>query len=273
MENESEIKYLQDKAREIRRLVLRMVTKAEASHIGSAFSIVDILVALYHRVLRINPDNYKDKQRDKFILSKGHACAALYAVLAQRNFFAGKLLDNYCLDGSCLPGHVTLNCVPGVEASTGSLGHGLPIAAGLALADIYDKNNFKTYVLLGDGECNEGAVWEAAMFAAKYKLDNLAVIVDFNGWQAFGRTAEVTGLLPLKEKWESFGFAVAEVNGHNFDELKNVFSKIPLEAGKPSVVIAHTIKGKGVSFMEDKLEWHYKSPNEEEYRQAMKELS
>lgn len=230
-------------------------------------------MVLYYKILNINPKNPSGIQRDKFILSKGHACASLYAVLAEREFFASQLLDNYCLDGSFLPGYVTLGCVPGIEASTGSLGHGLAIGMGLSMADIYDKNNFKTYVLLGDGECNEGSVWETAMLASKQKSDNLIAIIDFNKWQCFGRSEEVSGLLPLKEKWEAFGWAVQEVDGHNIEELITVFNQVPFVSGKPSAIVAHTTKGKGISFMEDKLEWHYNYANEEEYKLASEELS
>lgn len=258
-------------AKDIRKKIVEMHARSGSSHIGSSLSTVEILISLYFDVLNIDPKNPSLESRDRFILSKGHACSALYATLAARGFFPEKDLDGYTLNEGKLFGHVTRG-VAGVEASTGSLGHGLPIGTGMALAGKHDKKNFRIFVLLSDGECDEGSVWEAALFAPHHKLDNLIAIVDYNKLQAFGRTNEVINLEPFKEKWESFGWSVKEVNGHDFVELANVFSKIPFEKGKPSVIIAHTIKGKGISFMEDKLEWHYKSPNEEELRKALEEL-
>lgn len=258
---------------EIRKKILKMIYESQSSHIGSALSCVDILAVLYFKILTIKPESPLAEERDRFILSKGHAASALYATLAQRGFFSGDILDGYCIDGGKLPGHSTMNCAPGVEVSTGSLGHGLSMGAGMALAKKYDKEKSRIFVLISDGECDEGAVWEAAMSASHHKLDNLIAIIDYNKLQAFGRTSEVIGLEPLKDKWISFGWATREIDGHNYLEIEQSLSNIPFEKDKPNLVIAHTIKGKGVSFMEDKLEWHYKSPTKEEYNLAIKELS
>jgi transketolase len=204
-------------------------------------------------------------------MSKGHAASALYAILAKRRFFKEDILRNYCADG-CLPGHATRDCVPGLEVSTGSLGHGLPIGTGMALAAKHDKANNRIFVLLSDGECDEGSVWEAAMFAGHHGLDNLVAIIDYNNIQAFGRTKEVLDLEPFAEKWRSFKWAAKEVNGHDLDDLMRTSLAIPFSMGKPSVIIAHTVKGKGVSFMEDTLTWHYKSPDKDQLSLALKEL-
>ena len=259
-------------ATEIRRKIIRMAYKSKGSHIGPALSIVDILAALYFRILKINPEKPGWDERDRFILSKGHSASALYATLAQRGFFPESVLDEYCADGGRLEGHTNLNCVPGVEATTGSLGHGLPIGAGMALAGKCDKKDYHVYVLMGDGECDEGSVWEAAMFASQHKLDNLVVIIDYNKLQAFGNTKDVINLEPFSERLKSFGWRAVEINGHDFLDIIKALENVPFEKGKPSVVIAHTIKGKGISFMENMLEWHYKSLNEELYKKAIGEL-
>jgi transketolase len=257
-------------AREIRKKILKMIFTSQSPHIGSALSCVDILTVLYFKILAIDPKNPWLENRDRFILSKGHAASALYATLAQRGFFSEEVLNSYCLDGGKLPGHSTMHCVPGVEVSTGSLGHGLSIGAGMAIAAKGDNKNYRVFVLMSDGECDEGSVWETAMFASHHKLDNLIAIIDYNKLQAFGRTNNVLNLEPLKEKWISFGWAVKEIDGHNFTEIEK---SLNIRRSKPSVIIAHTIKGKGISFMENKLEWHYKSPNKEEYNLAIKELN
>lgn len=259
-------------SKQSRKKILKMIFDSQSSHIGSALSCVDILTVLYFKILSIDPKNPLAENRDRFILSKGHAASALYATLAQRQFFPEKILDTYCLNGGELPGHSTMNCVPGVEVSTGSLGHGLSIGTGIALAGKRDNKNYKVFVLISDGECQEGSVWEAAMFSSHHKLDNLITIIDYNKLQAFGRTNDVINLEPLKDKWISFGWQVQEIDGHNFNEIEKVCEKLPFEKNKPSIIIAHTIKGKGISFMENKLEWHYKSPNKEEYNLAIKEL-
>jgi len=253
----------------IKKSIVHMAYYSKASHVGSCLSIAEILYVLYFKVLNIDPDNPGKIDRDKFILSKGHASAALYATLAERGFFKKSYLDEYYIDTGRLPGHLDMQSVPGVEASTGSLGHGLSLGLGMAIANKQTKNPGLVYVLLGDGECNEGSVWEAAMLASTIKLDNLTVIVDFNGLQGFGRTNEVIEQTNMAERWQAFGWDVYKINGHGLNELEDVFR---LQNQRPKAVIAYTVKGNGVSFMENKLEWHYKSPNLEEYHQAIKEL-
>lgn len=259
-------------ATKIRKNILEMHHISQESHVGAAFSCVDILTVLYFKILNIDPKNPKLKNRDRFILSKGHAAAALYSILAQRGFFPEKVLKTFCLGGG-LPGHTTKNCVPGIETSAGSLGHGLPIGAGMALAEKGSNKKYRIFVLMGDGECDEGSVWEAALFSSHHKLDNLTVIIDRNNLQGLGKTNEVLNLEPLKEKWTAFGWQAVEIDGHNFDEIEKTLNSIPFKKNKPSVVICNTVKGKGVSFMEDKLEWHYKSTTEEQYNLALKDLN
>lgn len=261
------------KAKEIRSHILEMMHRSKGSHIGSALSIVEILTALYFKILNISPKRYDDDKRDRFILSKGHACSALYAVLALKGFFKPCLLEGYCMDGGILPGHSTKGCVPGIEVSSGSLGHGLSMGIGMAIAARYDRRKYRVFVLLGDGECDEGSIWEASMFAGNKKLDNLVAIVDYNKIQSFGRVEEVNGLEPFVDKWKSFGWEAKEVDGHNVEKLVQSLIKIPFRTGKPSILIAHTVKGKGVSFMEDELKWHYKSPDKEELERALKEIN
>ncbi|HII94522.1 transketolase [Peptococcaceae bacterium SCADC1_2_3] len=260
-------------SKNIRKNILKMVTVSKSSHVGSALSIVEILVTLYFKILNIDPSNPKKEDRDRFILSKGHGCSALYAVLALKNFFPEEILESYGTNGGTLLGHATKEIVPGVEVSTGSLGHGLSIGAGIAFAGKHDHSKYRVFVLLSDGECDEGSVWEAAMFAAHHKLDNLIAIIDYNKLQAFGRTEEVNNLEPLIDKWKSFGWMVQEIDGHNFSQIIKVFEKIPFKENKPGIIIAHTVKGKGISFMENQLVWHYKSPSKEEMDLALKELS
>lgn len=269
--NES-IEYYEKIAKEIRKNILKMVTISKSSHVGSALSVVDILVILYFKILNIDPLSPEKEDRDRFILSKGHASTALYTILAEKGFFSKDLLDEYYTDGGGLPGHLDSSMTPGVEVSTGSLGHGLSIGIGMAIAAKHDNKNYKIYVLMSDGECDEGSTWEAAMLASHLKLDNLVAIIDYNKIQSFGRVKEVVNLEPLYDKWVSFGWVVKEIDGHNYQELLSVFESLPIERGKPSIIIAHTIKGKGVSFMEDKLEWHYKSPTQEQYEIAIKEI-
>ncbi len=259
-------------ANNIRKDILLMHNRAKASHIGSSFSCIEILVALYFKILKINPNIIYNPNRDRFIISKGHAASALYTTLAHRGFFNKTVLNTYCMDGTFLPGHSTRNCVPGVEVSTGSLGHGLPIGAGLALAGKHDKLKYRVFVLISDGECDEGTIWESALFASHYKLDNLIVIIDYNKIQALGRTNEILNLEPFEDKWKSFGWTVKKIDGHNIPGIIKTLETLPFKKGKPNVVIAHTIKGKGVSFMEDKLTWHYKSPDNEELKTAINEL-
>jgi len=266
------IEDLEEIARNTRKDILRMVRFSNSSHVGSSLSTVELLTTLYFEVLNVDPKNPDWSDRDRFILSKGHASAALYSIMAEKGFFSKELLDKYYIDGGELPGHLDCHATPGVEASTGSLGHGLPIGVGISIAAKHDKAPYRTFVLLSDGECDEGSVWESAMLASQLKLDNLIAIIDYNKIQSFGRIKDVIDLEPFSEKWESFGWKAIEVDGHNIAELTGVLKNIPIEQGKPTAVIAHTIKGKGVSFMEDKLEWHYKSPNQEEYEIAIKEI-
>lgn len=264
---------LQKIARSIRLQVLEMIMRSKSAHIGSSLSAVEILASLYFGIMKINPRNSNDANRDRFILSKGHAASALYATLAVRGFFSEKILDTYCSDGGRLSGHSTKSCVPGVEVSTGSLGHGLAMANGIAIVGKRDKKNYHVFVLLSDGECDEGSTWEAILFAGHHKLDNLVAIVDYNKWQAFGRTKDVLNLEPFAKKWRDFDWAVKEANGHNFQEIFKALEKIPFQKNKPSVLIAHTIKAKGLSSMEDKLESHYRPPTEKEYKIALQEIN
>jgi transketolase len=260
-------------AQNIRLNVLNMIHKTNSSHIGSCFSIADILALLYGKVMNYDPSNPTWAQRDRFVLSKGHAGAALYSVLAEAGFFPVEDLHQYNHDGSQLSGHV-MHYVPGVEVSTGSLGHGLSIGCGMAYAGKLAKSPYKVYVLLSDGECDEGSIWEAIMLAPHQKLDNLITIIDYNKIQSLGRVKDVLDLEPFADKWRAFNWNVIETDGHQHDELENAFAKAAaLQTGKPSVIIAHTVKGKGVSFMEDKLLWHYKSPDITEFNHALTELS
>lgn len=258
-------------ATQIRSHALKMVHRARSSHIGGSLSMADLLAVLYGGVLRVDPSHPSRPDRDRFILSKGHTCAAVYAALAERGFFPIEWLDTFYLDGSRLSGHIAYG-VPGVEASTGSLGHGLSIGCGIALAGKRDEQTYRVFVLLGDGECDEGSIWEAALFAPHHHLDNLIAIVDYNKIQSFGVVKEVLSLEPLVKKWQAFGWAVKEVNGHDFNQIENVLQSIPFESKQPSCIIAHTVKGKGVKFMENQLAWHYKHPNDEELRLALAEL-
>jgi transketolase len=259
-------------AKTIRIHALRMVAAAKASHIGSCLSCADILAVLYGEILRINPVCCNDPNRDIFIMSKGHAAAVLYAVLAESDFFPISWLDSYCCNGSVLAGHVSKHGVPGVELSTGSLGHGLSVGCGFAIAAKADNKPTRTFVLLSDGECDEGSNWEAVLCASHFKLDNLVAIIDFNKIQSFGSVEEVMNLEPFADKWKSFGWAVHEVDGHDHSILKSVFQFTTTDQGKPSVVIAHTTKGKGVKYMENELLWHYRNPNDDQLKQAIAEL-
>ncbi|MDU2063426.1 MAG: transketolase [Sporomusaceae bacterium] len=258
-----------DTIKNIRQSIVRMVHDSKSSHVGSCLSIVEILYVLYFELMNVDTKDPKQKTRDKLILSKGHASAALYATLAERGFFPKNYLNRFYVDKGVLPGHVDFTAVPGLEASAGSLGHGLSIGLGMAIANKQMKNPGHVFVILGDGECNEGSVWEAVMLAAQLDLSNLTAIVDFNKLQGFGRTEDIINQNNLRERWTAFGWSAQDVDGHDVIALKEALSK---ESNGPKVLIAHTVKGKGITFMEDKLEWHYKSPNDEEYKQAMIEL-
>jgi transketolase len=258
-------------AQNIRKTSIKLVYQANASHIGGALSMADILAVLYADVLKFDSENNQYPGRDRFILSKGHSCVALYATLAHSGYFSLDELDSYGKDGSKFLSH-TSHYVSGVESSAGSLGHGLPIACGLAFAAKRKKETWRTYVLVGDGEMDEGSNWEALLFGAQFNLDNLCLIIDYNKIQSLGFTNEVMNLEPLKSKLEAFNWNVLNVDGHNHNELLAAFDNANQTNDKPTVIIANTIKGKGVSFMENKLLWHYKSPNEEQYIQAMEEI-
>ncbi len=233
--------------------------------------MAELLAVLYGRILRISPQTVDDPDRDRMILSKGHGCAALYAALAECGFFPVDWLESYCDNGARLAGHVTCGA-PGVEVSTGSLGHGLSMAGGLALAGKRDRRPYRVFAILSDGECDEGSTWEAALFAPHHRLDNLVAIVDYNKIQSLGSVKEVLDLEPLAEKWSAFGWAVREIDGHDVDAVEEALANVPFEPGKPSCLVAHTVKGKGVSFMEGKLLWHYRTPQNEEYDMAIAEL-
>jgi len=258
-------------AKKIRIHVLQMINRARCSHIGSSLSIADLLAVLYSGILNVDPSNPEWSERDRFILSKGHGCAAAYAVLAESGFFPKEWLDRFYLDGSHLFGHIT-HTIPGVEASTGSLGHGLSIGCGMALAGKRDKKSYRVFILLSDGECDEGSVWEAALFAPHHKLDNLTVIIDYNKLQALGSVKDILDLEPMAEKWQAFGWAVREIDGHNFESIENALMDVPFENERPSCIIAHTVKGKGVSFIENKYDWHYRWPDDEQLSSALAEL-
>ena len=251
-----------------RKRALKMVSSSNSSHIGTALSTIDLLVALYHKILKINPKNPKDQNRDIFILSKGHGCTALYAVLVGAGFADEKILEGFAQDNGTLWGHVTTGTIPGVEVSTGSLGHGLPIALGMAIAN----PSRRVFVMVGDGECDEGSVWEAILFAGHKKLENLTLIVDYNKIQSLGNTRDVLNLEPFAKKFEACNWSAKEIDGHDFKSILGAFSSLPLQKAKPSAIIAHTIKGKGVSFMENSLDWHYKSPDSGQLSKALGEL-
>lgn len=258
-------------ARNIRLKVLHMVHRAKASHVGSCFSITDILAVLYGSVLNVRPSEPDWIARDRFILSKGHSAAAVYAALALSGFISEEELENYGESGSLLMTHIS-HKIKGVEFSTGSLGHGLPFATGKAIAAKKDKKNWRTFALLSDGELGEGSNWEAFMFAAHHKLDNLVAIIDYNKLQSLTTIANTLGIEPIASKLESFGWSVKEVDGHNLIDIETLLNSTPWRSDMPSVLIAHTTKGKGVSFMQNKVEWHYKSPNDEQLAQAIKEI-
>lgn len=261
-----------DFSNDIRKLSLKMVFEAKASHIGGALSMADILAVLYHDILKIFPSDHSNPMRDRFILSKGHACTGLYATLALKGFFPTEDLETYARDGSLFLSH-TSHYIPGIEISAGSLGHGLPISCGLALAAKKKKQNWKTYCLVSDGELDEGSNWESILLAPQIKLDNLILIIDYNKIQSLGTVKEVLDLHPLKAKFEAFRWETYEVDGHDHDALKNVFGIVQNPNGKPKVIIAHTIKGKGVDFMEEKLLWHYKSPSEKQFIMAIDQIN
>ncbi len=259
-------------ARRIRIHALRMTSAGRSSHIGSIFSMADLVAVLYGAVLRVDPADPAWPGRDRFILSKGHAGAGIYAALAERGFLPVSRLADHCRDGSALSGHVSHKDVPGVEFSTGSLGHGLPVAGGMAYGAKLDGRAHRVVCLLSDGECDEGSNWEAILFAAHHRLDNLLAIVDYNGIQSLAPVSETLGLEPFAEKWRAFGWSVVEVDGHDHQALHGAFAAIPRRPGSPTAIIAHTTKGKGVSFMQDSVLWHYRTAQGDEFDRALAEL-
>jgi len=248
---------LDERSKTLRRLIVRTLAAGRRGHVGAAFSIVEILRVLYDHVMKYDPNNPRWPDRDRFVLSKGHGCLALYAILAEKGFFPEAELWKFCASDGILGGHPEYGKVPGIEASTGSLGHGLSFGVGFAVAAKLDRRGHRVFVLLGDGECAEGTVWEAAMCAAKHQLERLTVLVDYNKQQTYGSTALM--LEPFAAKWEAFGFSVREVNGHDVNAMRDLLTTVPFAALRPSVVICHTIKGRGVSFTERNLSWHHKS--------------
>ena len=267
-----EIKELQEIAKQARRNILEQVYSAKSGHPGGALSCIDILTVLYFNEMNINPENPKAEERDRLVLSKGHACAALYAILAQKGFFPEEELKEFRKLGSRLQGHPDMNKLPGIDMTTGSLGQGLSAACGMAMASKLKKQSNRVYCIVGDGEIQEGQIWEAAMTASHYKLDNLCLIVDNNNLQIDGKVTEVMSPYPIAEKLESFGFAVFKADGNDIEDLISVFEHAKDVKEKPIAIVANTVKGKGISYMEDKVEWHGKPPSQEQYEKAISEL-
>tara|TARA_Y100001954_G_C15788691_1_gene593890 strand:- start:1262 stop:2104 length:843 start_codon:yes stop_codon:yes gene_type:complete len=260
-------------SREIRIRTVETSARARIPHLGSCLSCVEILTVLYWHELNINPKDPREPERDRFVLSKGHGAPVLFQVLAKRGFFQTERLKEFGKPGSVFHEHPPKpGYIEGVEAATGSLGHGLPMALGMAIAKRIQGSNSRCYALLSDGECNEGSIWEAAMLGATQKVHHLTAIIDYNKWQATGRSTEVMALEPLAEKWKTFGWHTQEIDGHDLKEINQAFANARAEISKPSVIVAHTIKGKGVSFMEDDNNWHYRTPSPEELAAAIKEL-
>lgn len=260
-------------ARRIRLHAVQMTSRGGSSHVGAALSMADLLAVLYGGILRVDPRQPRLPERDRFLLSKGHAGAAVYAVLAECGFFPLEKLLTHYQDGSDLSGHVSHKGIPGVELSTGSLGHGLSVGAGMAYAGQLRGASHRVFVLLSDGECDEGSNWEAILFAAHHRLENLVAIVDYNKIQSLAPVAETLGLEPFADKWRSFGWGVGEADGHDHDALQAALARVPFEPGRPSCLIANTTKGKGVSFMENSVLWHYRTARGEELAAALKELT
>ena len=265
------IKGLTKKSIDYRKNILKYIFHANAGHTGGSLSCIDILNVLYNHVMHLGPDNFTSPDRDRYIQSKGHSVEALYVVLADKGFFPESDLETLCKYQSHYIGHPTKK-VNGVEQNTGALGHGLPISVGTAIAAKLDNRPYRVFTLLGDGELPEGSNWEAALTAAHYKLDNLCAIIDYNQLQITGPTAQVCNTDPLDKKFESFGWSVRLVDGHDYEALVKTFEAIPFESGKPSLVIAHTTKGKGVSYMENNVKWHHGVPNEKQFEEALNEL-
>lgn len=253
----------------LRQLACRALEGGGRGHIGSTMSLIEILRVLYDDILQYDPKNPKWEHRDRCILSKGHGCIAQYALLADKGFIDPSHLDTFCRFDSILGGHPEANKIPGIEASTGSLGHGLSVGLGIALASRMKQRQNRVFVIMGDGEINEGSVWEAAMCIGKHKLDNLIAMIDYNKIQSAGKTSDIQDLEPLADKWRSFNFAVTEINGHDVLALQNTLNNVPLEKGKPTAIICHTVKGKGIHFAEHDPNWHHKAKLSQETVQAM----
>ncbi|MFH0960134.1 MAG: transketolase [Pseudomonadota bacterium] len=258
-ENSLECSALDSRSKELRKTIIHILEASRRGHVGSAFSVLEILRVLYDDVMLYDSRNPRFLKRDRCILSKGHGCLALYVILADKAFFPESELWKFCKPDGILGGHPEYGKIPGVEASTGSLGHGLPIGVGFALNAKYEKLDYRTFVIIGDGESDEGSNWEAAMSAAKHKLDNLTVLVDYNKHQSYDSTYAVLDLEPLVDKWRAFGFSVAEVDGHDVGALQDVLRRTPFSPDKPNAIICHTVKGKGVECIENDLNWHHKS--------------
>jgi len=269
---ERKIKQLKLTAEEIRKRVVEIVYAAKGGHIGGSLSSVEIETALYFHVMNIDPKNPQKTDRDRFILSKGHSVETLYAVLAAKGFVEQSLLDTYGQFGSKLAGHPTKK-IPGIELNSGALGHGLSVGVGMAIGAKMDKSAFRTFVLMGDGEQGEGSIYEAAMSGSHYKLDNLAAIIDRNTLQISGKTETVMALEPMRERWEAFGWEVFDVQGNDMDDIITTFDNFDYNNSKPKLIISHTIKGNGVSFMESGAKWHHGLPNEEQYNEAISEIN
>ncbi|WP_026656408.1 MULTISPECIES: transketolase [Butyrivibrio] len=263
---------LQKTANEVRKSIITALHAAGAGHPGGSLSSTDIFTYLYFEEMNVDPKNVSDPDRDRFVLSKGHCAPGLYSVMAEKGYFPKEELTTLRKLGSRLQGHPSMQYLPGLDMSSGSLGQGISAACGMALSAKLDKKDFRVYTLLGDGELQEGQVWEAAMFAGFRKLDNLVVIVDNNGLQIDGPVDKVCSPYPIDKKFEAFNFHVINIDGHNFDEIKAAFEEAKKTKGMPTAIIAHTVKGKGVSFMENQAGWHGKAPNDDEYKQAMEEL-
>ncbi len=272
MENQALLE-MEKNACKVRMYTIEGVFNAKSGHPGGSLSAADIITYLYFKEMKVDAAHPDVPNRDRFVLSKGHCCPSLYGALALKGYFSGEEIKSLRHIGAMLQGHPDMKHTPGIDMSSGSLGQGVSAACGMALAGKYDKADYRVYAMLGDGECEEGQVWEAAMFAAHNKLDNLCLIVDFNGLQIDGSVNDVAGLEPLDKKFEGFGFEVLKIDGHNFDEIEAAFNKAKTVKGKPTVIIAKTIKGKGVSYMENQVGWHGKAPNAEEYKVAMDELN
>jgi len=267
-----DIESMEERAKVIRRHVIRMLAKAGSGHPGSSLSTVDLLVALFYNKLKHNPQQPAWPDRDRFVMSKGHGCPALYAVLAEMGYFSVDKLDTLRQFGSILQGHPCMKTTPGIEISGGSLGQGLSVGLGIALAAKLDKKDYRTYVMLGDGEIEEGQVWEAAMAASHYKADNLCAIIDQNGLQIDGFIHEIMSSYPIPDKWRGFGWHVIEIDGHDYKAILSAYDEAEKIKGRPTVIVAKTIKGKGVSFMENQVDWHGKVPTKEEAERALAEL-